>query len=93
MRSLLTNFLEYIINGYTSPYMALLSIKYFRSRVIGLNASRGRINWGISEDIPQFLKPMDNKHNSLNEFLKKLWHYVDKRVKQKFGFIKQVDKD
>ena len=23
-------------------------------------------NWGISEDIPQFLKPMDNKHNSLN---------------------------
>ena len=21
---------------------------------------------GISEDIPQFLKPMDNKHNSLN---------------------------
>ena len=24
--------------------------------------------------------------------LKKLWHYVDKRVKQKFGFIKQVDK-
>ena len=23
-------------------------------------------NWGISEDIPQFLKPMDNKHSSLN---------------------------
>ena len=21
-----------------------------------------------------------------------LWHYVDKRVKRKFGFIKQVDK-
>jgi len=54
--------------------------------------STAKTGENISEDISQFLKPMDNKHNSLNEFLKKLWHYVDKRVKQKFGFIKQVDK-
>ena len=24
-----------------------------------------QLNWGISETIPQFLKPMDNKHNKM----------------------------
>ena len=58
-------------------YFVLQSIKYFRSRAICLNASRGQIfpsyNWGISEDIPHFqscarcVKDLkDNKDNSLH---------------------------
>ena len=43
-------------------YIYIFIIHQIFSLAIGLNASHGR----ISEDIPQFLKPMDNKHNSLN---------------------------
>ena len=57
-------------------YLTFQTIKYFRSRTIGLNTSRDRIfpslNWGIAENVSQFqtcagcekdLK--DNKHNSI----------------------------
>ena len=44
--------------------------------------------WKINQTNPDI-----SKCRCISSFQKKLWYCIAGRVKQKFGFIKQVDKD